>query len=203
MPTLEDSPPQTAAAELPPSADALMAQPLASVALAPAVSADVDESRPRRADGPAVSADELPRQDVEGELVDPTADQLVLAEQAGEALAQLPEPVPPKPVQLMPWNEKAPASAGCWVFWREAGFECRGKMEKGLFTATCRGYGGSAQTLPMEILLRRQFVSQGEAIAVMDSTSSFDPQQAASLGFEITSLAMLAFLPGSAALDEE
>ena len=132
------------------------------------------------------------------------------AEELAEALPEpLPEPPPPKPIQLVLWNDKVPASAGCWVFWREAGFECRGKIEKGLFTATCKGLGGSTASVPTDILLRRRFISQGEAIAVMAAMLSFDPQQAESFGFEITGRAMLPFLPVSpvspvsGALDEE
>ena len=116
---------------------------------------------------------------------------------------EVPEPPPPKPIQLLFWNEKAPASAGCWVSWREAGFECRGKIEKGLFTATCKGYGGSAKSQPVELLLWRRFVSQGEAIAVMDRTLSFDPLEAENLGFEVHSRVMIPFLQTSGALDEE
>ena len=119
------------------------------------------------------------------------------------AAQEIPEPPPPRPIQLVLWNEKVPASAGCWVFWREAGFECRGKIEKGLFTATCKGYGGSARSQPVEFLLRRRFVSQGEAIAVMNRTLAFDPHAAESLGFEIHGRAMIPFLPSSGALDEE
>ena len=116
---------------------------------------------------------------------------------------EVPEPPPPKPVQLIFWNERAPTSAGCWVSWREAGFECRGKIEKGLFTATCKGYGGSAKSQPVELLLWRRFVSQGEAIAVMDRTLSFDPLEAENLGFEVHSRVMIPFLQASGTFDEE
>lgn len=102
------------------------------------------------------------------------------------------EPPPPLPVQLLYWNEKLPAADGCWIFWREAGFECRGKIVKGTLTATCRGYGDSLQSQPIELLLRRRFVSQGEAIAVMNGMLSFDPRSAESLGFDITARVMLA-----------
>ncbi len=127
----------------------------------------------------------------------PASDELLVP---AEATA---EPPPPRPIQLVLWNEKVPASAGCWVFWRNAGFECRGKIEKGLFTATCKGYGGSEKSQPIEILLRRRFISQGEALAVMDGMLSFDPHEAEQLGFEIHGRAMLPFLPVSSPLDEE
>ena len=135
--------------------------------------------------------------------LDLDAEQVVASDEEELSAEEVPEPPPPRPIQLVLWNEKVPASAGCWVFWREAGFECRGKIERGLFTATCKGYGGSAKSQPIELLLRRRFVSQGEAIAVMDRMLSFDPHDAESLGFEICGRAMIPFLPASGALDEE
>jgi len=135
--------------------------------------------------------------------LDLDAEPVMVSDEADLPVEEVPEPPPPRPIQLVLWNEKVPASAGCWVFWREAGFECRGKIERGLFTATCKGYGGSAKSQPIELLLRRRFVSQGEAIAVMDRMLSFDPHDAESLGFEICGRAMIPFLPASGALDEE
>ena len=135
--------------------------------------------------------------------LDLDAEPVMVSDEADLPVEEVPEPPPPRPIQLVLWNEKLPASAGCWVFWREAGFECRGKIEKGLFTATCKGYGGSERSQPIEILLRRRFVSQGEAIAVMDRLLSFDPLEAESLGFEICGRAIIPFLPASGALDEE
>ncbi len=126
------------------------------------------------------------------------SDDALLAEPAPgvedqDAPAPEPElPAEPLPVQLLHWNEKLPAADGCWIFWREAGFECRGKMVRGLLTATCRGYGDSLQSQPVELLLRRRFVSQGEAIAVMERQLSFDPRDAGSLGFDIVGRTMLA-----------
>lgn len=162
------------------------------------------------AGGEPLATNDQPLQDAE-EMPDASvADAMVVSDAEQTAIEQLPDPLPepppPLPIQLILWNEIVPASAGCWVFWREAGFECRGKVEKGLFAATCRGLGGSVKSAPVEILLRRRFVSQGEAIAVLGSMLSFDPQQAESLGFEITGRAMLQFLPSapvSGALDEE
>ncbi len=140
--------------------------------------------------------DAAPLSVAEAEESAATDDVLTPAEEA-------PELPPPSPIQLVLWNEKVPASAGCWVFWREAGCECRGKIEKGLLTATCKGQGGSEKSQPVEILLRRRFVSQGEAIAVMGGMLSFDPHEAERFGFEIHGRAMLPLWPVSRPLDEE
>jgi len=179
----------------------------ASDAAAAAPSSVVDPTSQEQAQG----ADTAPADDELEIRDDPsTTDEEAVPDAAQDAtttaLVALHEPPPPPLIQLMLWNEKVPASAGCSVFWREAGFECRGKMEKGLLTATCTGAGGSTQSTPVELLIRLRFISQGEALAVMGSMRSFDPQQAQSLGFEITGLAMLPFLPAptsSVTLDEE
>lgn len=138
-----------------------------------------------------------------GADLDPDLAQITMTDGEEPVAEEAQEPPPPKPIQLFFWNERAPASAGCWVSWREAGFECRGKIEKGLFTATCKGYGGSAKSQPVELLLWRRFVSQGEAIAVMDRTLSFDPLEAENLGFEVHSRVMIPFLQASGTFDEE
>ncbi len=157
------------------------------------------------ADDGAAATGEASMQDAEAEQAESDADADALIVTDGDPVPEevLPEPPPPLPIQLILWNEKVPASAGCWVFWRAAGFECRGKIEKGLFTATCKGHGSSTTSAPIDLLIRRRFVSQGEAIAVVGAMLSFDPQQADSLGFEITGRAMLPFLPASGAFDEE
>jgi hypothetical protein len=178
--------------ELPANAEAA-APPAPDLAQTPALLGDADADS--NADADAVLE--------AGPDADPDLAQVTMTDGEASVAEEVPEPPPPKPVQLIFWNERAPASAGCWVSWREAGFECRGKIEKGLFTATCRGYGGSAKSQPVELLLWRRFVSQGEAIAVMDRTLSFDPLEAENLGFEVHSRVMIPFLQTSGALDEE
>lgn len=179
-------------------------------ALAAGLPVAVDEAHEGQPDVDAPSPDEPAALGSEDELALPEAGDIVVSEAEPTPAEEFPvEGVPappPRPIQRVLWNEKVPASAGCWIFWREAGFECRGKIERGLFTATCKGLGGSTASVPLELLLRRRFVSQGEALAVIDSMLSFDPRQAESLGFEITGRALLPFLPaspGSGALDEE
>ncbi len=178
--------------ELPANAEAA-APPAPDLAQTPALLGDADADS--NADADAVLE--------AGPDADPDLAQVTMTDGEASVAEEVPEPPPPKPVQLIFWNERAPASAGCWVSWREAGFECRGKIEKGLFTATCKGYGGSAKSQPVELLLWRRFVSQGEAIAVMDRTLSFDPLEAENLGFEVHSRVMIPFLQTSGALDEE
>ncbi|MEY4208505.1 MAG: hypothetical protein RLZZ20_1657 [Pseudomonadota bacterium] len=178
--------------ELPANAEAA-APPAPDLAQTPALLGDADADS--NADADAVLE--------AGPDADPDLAQVTMTDGEASVAEEVPEPPPPKPVQLIFWNERAPASAGCWVSWREAGFECRGKIEKGLFTATCKGYGGSAKSQPIELLLWRRFVSQGEAIAVMDRTLSFDPLEAENLGFEVHSRVMIPFLQTSGALDEE
>lgn len=177
---------------LPANAEAA-APPAPDLAQTPALLGDADADS--NADADAVLE--------AGPDADPDLAQVTMTDGEASVAEEVPEPPPPKPVQLIFWNERAPASAGCWVSWREAGFECRGKIEKGLFTATCKGYGGSAKSQPVELLLWRRFVSQGEAIAVMDRTLSFDPLEAENLGFEVHSRVMIPFLQTSGALDEE
>ena len=178
--------------ELPANVEAA-APPASYLAQTPALLGDADADS--NADADAVLE--------AGPDADPDLAQVTMTDGEASVAEEVPEPPPPKPVQLIFWNERAPASAGCWVSWREAGFECRGKIEKGLFTATCKGYGGSAKSQPVELLLWRRFVSQGEAIAVMDRTLSFDPLEAENLGFEVHSRVMIPFLQTSGALDEE
>jgi hypothetical protein len=178
--------------ELPANAEAA-APPAPDLAQTPALLGDADADS--NADADAVLE--------AGPDADPDLAQVTMTDGEASVAEEVPEPPPPKPVQLIFWNERAPASAGCWVSWREAGFECRGKIEKGLFTATCKGYGGSAKSQPVELLLWRRFVSQGEAIAVMDRTLSFDPLEAENLGFEVHSRVMIPFVQTSGALDEE
>lgn len=178
--------------ELPANAEAA-APPAPDLAQTPELLGDADADS--NADADAVLE--------AGPDADPDLAQVTMTDGEASVAEEVPEPPPPKPVQLIFWNERAPASAGCWVSWREAGFECRGKIEKGLFTATCKGYGGSAKSQPVELLLWRRFVSQGEAIAVMDRTLSFDPLEAENLGFEVHSRVMIPFLQTSGALDEE
>jgi hypothetical protein len=178
--------------ELPANAEAA-APPAPDLAQTPALLGDADADS--NADADAVLE--------AGHDADPDLAQVTMTDGEASVAEEVPEPPPPKPVQLIFWNERAPTSAGCWVSWREAGFECRGKIEKGLFTATCKGYGGSAKSQPVELLLWRRFVSQGEAIAVMDRTLSFDPLEAENLGFEVHSRVMIPFLQTSGALDEE
>jgi hypothetical protein len=178
--------------ELPANAEAA-APPAPDLAQTPALLGDAD------ADSNADAAAVLEA----GADLDPDLAQVTMTDGEASVAEEVAEPPPPKPIQLIFWNERAPASAGCWVSWREAGFECRGKIEKGLFTATCKGYGGSAKSQPVELLLWRRFVSQGEAIAVMDRTLSFDPLEAENLGFEVHSRVMIPFLQTSGALDEE
>ena len=178
--------------ELPANAEAA-APPAPDLAQTPALLGDAD------ADSNADAAAVLEA----GADLDPDLAQVTMTDGEASVAEEVPEPPPPKPVQLIFWNERAPASAGCWVSWREAGFECRGKIEKGLFTATCKGYGGSTKSQPVELLLWRRFVSQGEAIAVMDRTLSFDPLEAENLGFEVHSRVMIPFVQTSGALDEE
>ncbi|MEK0427999.1 MAG: hypothetical protein RL001_526 [Pseudomonadota bacterium] len=178
--------------ELPANAEAT-APPAPDLAQTPALLGDAD------ADSNADAAAVLEA----GADLDPDLAQVTMTDGEASVAEEVAEPPPPKPIQLIFWNERAPASAGCWVSWREAGFECRGKIEKGLFTATCKGYGGSAKSQPVELLLWRRFVSQGEAIAVMDRTLSFDPLEAENLGFEVHSRVMIPFLQTSGALDEE
>ena len=185
-----------ALSELPATAEAT-ALPLPGAAQAPALSGDADVDSNADADADADAVREP------GAEVDPDLTQATMTDGEESVAEEVPEPPPPKPIQLIFWNDRAPASAGCWVSWREAGFECRGKIEKGLFTATCKGYAGSAKPQPVELLLRRRFVSQGEAIAVMDRMLSFDPLEAEILGFEIHSRAIIPFLPTSVALNEE
>lgn len=164
----------------------------------PSASDKVQHDEPADAGIPAADAPPAPA----SESLCAAPGPLAAADDQQAVVELLPELPPPHPIQLVLWNEKVPASAGCWVFWREAGFECRGKIEKGLFTATCKGYGGSTQSVPLELLLQRRFVSQGEAIAVMDAMLAFDPREAESLGFDITGQAMLSFLPASDTLNE-
>jgi hypothetical protein len=178
--------------ELPANAEAA-APPAPDLAQTPALLGDADADS--NADADAVLE--------AGHDADPDLAQVTMTDGEASVAEEVPEPPPPKPVQLIFWNERAPASAGCWVSWREAGFECRGKIEKGLFTATCKGYGGSAKSQPIELLLWRRFVSQGEAIAVMDRTLSFDPLEAENLGLEVHSRVMIPFVQTSGALDEE
>jgi hypothetical protein len=178
--------------ELPANAEAT-APPAPDLAQTPALLGDAD------ADSNADAAAVLEA----GADLDPDLAQVTMTDGEASVAEEVAEPPPPKPIQLIFWNERAPASAGCWVSWREAGFECRGKIEKGLFTATCKGYGGSTKSQPVELLLWRRFVSQGEAIAVMDRTLSFDPLEAENLGFEVHSRVMIPFLQTSGALDEE
>ena len=178
--------------ELPANAEAT-APPAPDLAQTPALLGDAD------ADSNADAAAVLEA----GADLDPDLAQVTMTDGEASVAEEVPEPPLPKLVQLIFWNERAPASAGCWVSWREAGFECRGKIEKGLFTATCKGYGGSAKSQPVELLLWRRFVSQGEAIAVMDRTLSFDPLEAENLGFEVHSRVMIPFVQTSGALDEE
>ena len=178
--------------ELPANAEAA-APPAPDLAQTPALLGDADADS--NADADAVLE--------AGHDADPDLAQVTMTDGEASVAEEVPEPPPPKPVQLIFWNERAPASAGCWVSWREAGFECRGKIEKGLFTATCKGYGGSAKSQPIELLLWRRFVSQGEAIAVMDRTLSFDPLEAENLGFEVHSRVMIPFLQASGTFDEE
>ncbi len=178
--------------ELPANAEAA-APPAPDLAQTPALLGDADADS--NADADAVLE--------AGPDADPDLAQVTMTDGEASVAEEVPEPPLPKLVQLIFWNERAPASAGCWVSWREAGFECRGKIEKGLFTATCKGYGGSAKSQPVELLLWRRFVSQGEAIAVMDRTLSFDPLEAENLGFEVHSRVMIPFLQTSGALDEE
>ena len=178
--------------ELPANAEAAT-PPAPDLAQTPALLGDAD------ADSNADAAAVLEA----GADLDPDLAQVTMTDGEASVAEEVAEPPPPKPIQLIFWNERAPASAGCWVSWREAGFECRGKIEKGLFTATCKGYGGSTKSQPVELLLWRRFVSQGEAIAVMDRTLSFDPLEAENLGFEVHSRVMIPFLQTSGALDEE
>ena len=178
--------------ELPANAEAA-APPAPDLAQTPALLGDADADS--NADADAVLE--------AGPDADPDLAQVTMTDGEASVAEEVAEPPPPKPIQLIFWNERAPASAGCWVSWREAGFECRGKIEKGLFTATCKGYGGSTKSQPVELLLWRRFVSQGEAIAVMDRTLSFDPLEAENLGFEVHSRVMIPFLQTSGALDEE
>lgn len=178
--------------ELPANAEAT-APPAPDLAQTPALLGDADADSNADADAVLEAGADL----------DPDLAQVTMTDGEASVAEEVAEPPPPKPIQLIFWNERAPASAGCWVSWREAGFECRGKIEKGLFTATCKGYGGSAKSQPVELLLWRRFVSQGEAIAVMDRTLSFDPLEAENLGFEVHSRVMIPFLQTSGALDEE
>jgi hypothetical protein len=178
--------------ELPANAEAA-APPAPDLAQTPALLGDADADSNADADAVLEAGADL----------DPDLAQVTMTDGEASVAEEVAEPPPPKPIQLIFWNERAPASAGCWVSWREAGFECRGKIEKGLFTATCKGYGGSAKSQPIELLLWRRFVSQGEAIAVMDRTLSFDPLEAENLGFEVHSRVMIPFLQTSGALDEE
>jgi len=178
--------------ELPANAEAT-APPAPDLAQTPALLGDADADSNADADAVLEAGADL----------DPDLAQVTMTDGEASVAEEVAEPPPPKPIQLIFWNERAPASAGCWVSWREAGFECRGKIEKGLFTATCKGYGGSTKSQPVELLLWRRFVSQGEAIAVMDRTLSFDPLEAENLGFEVHSRVMIPFLQTSGALDEE
>lgn len=140
---------------------------------------------------PATSAEQAGAEDEPPSQAEAHADDFSPVDDEEVNAEVLPETPPPKRIQLVLWNEKFPASAGCWVFWREAGFECRGKLEKGIFTATCKGYGDAQQSQPVEISLRRCFVSQGEGIAVMGAMLAFDPQQAETMGIDIVGRTML------------
>jgi len=188
--------------ELPANAEAA-APPAPDLAQTPALLGDADADSNADADADADSNADADAVLEAGTDADPDLAQVTMTDGEASVAEEVPEPPPPKPVQLIFWNERAPASAGCWVSWREAGFECRGKIEKGLFTATCKGYGGSAKSQPVELLLWRRFVSQGEAIAVMDRTLSFDPLEAENLGFEVHSRVMIPFLQASGTFDEE
>ena len=191
-----------AMSELPATSEAA-APPLAGSAQAPAPSGDDDVGSNADADADTDADTDADAVREAGDEVDADLTQLTMIDEEAPVAEEVPEPPPPQPIQLIFWNERAPASAGCWVSWRAAGFECRGKIEKGLFTATCKGYAGSAKPQPVELLLWRRFVSQGEAIAVMDRMLSFDPLEAENLGFEIHSRAIIPFLTTSVAVDEE
>lgn len=121
------------------------------------------------------------------------ADDLLAAEMEALTDVEPVEPPTPRPVRLVALNERLPASAGYRVYWREAGFECRGVIERGRVSVTCKGPGDSKQSQTVEILLKKQCVSQGEAVAFMASCLSFDPTNAASHGFDIVGKTVLPF----------
>ena len=120
----------------------------------------------------------------------------------------------PQPVHVIALNEKYPAAAGHRAFWREAGYECRAVIQNANVTVSCKRMddtqaSASQESQPasdsqavqespqppqqppqsprsqaQEILLRRRFVSQGEAVAFMEACLAFDPNNAAELGFD-------------------
>ena len=147
---------------------------------------------------------------LEGESSDAT-EATDLAHPDESALVPVEPPPVPQPVHVIALNEKYPAAAGHRAFWREAGYECRAVIQNANVTVSCKRMDDtepateasqpasesqavessqppqptqSPRSQAQEILLRRRFVSQGEAVAFMESCLAFDPNNAAELGFD-------------------